>query len=499
MAIDLGTSSVKITITDSQTGVIKSKGKQGYLLHTPHHGWVETDPMLWWMSTVQAIKECLAEYPEKPGAIGAIGLSGQMHGCIPLDRRGRELYNCIMYNDSRADSILPRFPDDVRERFERGGCNPLTSMMTAPKLLWLKINEPQLWKETRTWVMPKDYIRLKLTGAVDTDISDASGTSMMDYETFEWMPEVEKIGMSPDIFPRIRRSEELVAEVTAQAALLTGLQAGTPVVCGAADMACTALGTGAIDAGVASVTIGSAGHVIIPLDKVNRASIGKYYQMCHSVPGKYYAFGPILSGGINLDWFRSLFAPLCENITFSQLDDLANGVEMGSSGTLFLPYLAGTVIPNLDVKARGAFVGLTLKNNTGEMVRSIMEGVAYAFKDVLATMSADGVPVNRVHIGEGGSRSRLWSAIVAAALDVPDSYVMKNKDSAPVGATILAGMGGGAYKDWQTAIDTLTATVPQPIDPEMAEFYGKRHALFQRVYPALRDLSHSINSDYDVK
>ncbi len=499
MAIDLGTSSVKITITDSQTGVIQSKGKQGYQLHTPHHGWVETDPMLWWMSTVQAIRECLSEYPKSPDAIGAIGFSGQMHGCIPLDRRGRELYNCIMYNDSRADAILPQFPDAVRERFEQGGCNPLTSMMTAPKLLWFKIHEPQLWKETQKWVMPKDYIRLKLTGCIDTDISDASGTSMMDYETFEWMPEVEQVGMPLDIFPRIRRSEEAVAEVTSQAAVLTGLKAGTPVICGAADMACTALGTGAIEAGVASITIGSAGHVIIPLDKVNRASIGRYYQMCHSVPGKYYAFGPILSGGINLDWFRSLFGPLCENITFSQLDDLANDAEMGSSGVLFLPYLAGTVIPTLDTMARGAFVGLTLKNTTGEMVRSIMEGVAYAFKDVLATMVADGVPVSRANIGEGGSRSRLWSAIVAAALNIPESYVMKNKDSAPVGATILAGMGGGAYKDWQAAIDTLTDTVPQAIDPEMVEFYQKRHELFERMYPALRDLSHSINAHYAVK
>lgn len=346
--------------------------------------------------------------------------------------------------------------------------------------------------------MPKDYIRLKLTGGLATDISDASGTSMMDYETFDWMPEVEKIGMPLDIFPAIRRSEELVAEVSSHAALLTGLKVGTPVACGAADMACTALGTGAIDAGVASITIGSAGHVIIPMDRVNHGSVGKYYQMCHAVPGRYYAFGPILSGGINLAWFRDLFAPICENLTYSQLDELARHAEMGSSGALFMPYLAGMVIPHSDARARGAFVGLTLKNDTGEMVRAIMEGVAYAFKDVLQIITADGVPVNKANIGEGGSRSQLWSSIVAAALNVPDCSVMKNKDSAPVGATILAGIGGGAFGDWQTAVDSLTATVPQAIKPEMAAFYEKRHKLFRQVYPAICELSHNINADYEV-
>lgn len=493
MAIDLGTSSVKITITESETGKILSKGKQGYELYTPHHGWVESDPSVWWTATVLAIRECLSEYGKKPSAIQAIGLSGQMHGVIPLDQRGRELYNCIMYNDSRGDAVLEHFSQDVRQRLEQGGYNPLTSMMSAPKLLWLKLHEPDVWKSTKKWIMPKDYIRMKLTGSIETDISDASGTSMMDYGTMDWMPEVERLDIPIDIFPAIRRSDEFVGEINSQTAQLIGLQAGTPVVCGAADMACTALGTGAIEAGTASITIGSAGHVIVPMDEVRCENIGRYYQMCHAVPGKFYAFGPILSGGINLSWLREVLAQVSENLTFSQLDDLAEGAPMGCSGALFLPYMAGTVIPHSDALARGAFVGLTLKNSTGEMVRSIMEGVAYAFKDVMKTMKAAGVPVTRCNIGEGGSRSKLWSAITAAALNIPDSAVMRNKDSAPVGATILAGMASGAYDNWQSAIDTLNATVEQPVDPGMARFYETHYTLYQELYPALKDIFHRIS------
>lgn len=499
MAIDLGTSSVKITITDSETGEILSRGKQGYDLLTPHHGWVETAPSVWWSSTVQAVRECLSEYPKTASDIKVIGLSGQMHGIVPVDAKGNELYNCIMYNDLRADSILPRFPDAVREALERGGCNPLTSMMSAPKLLWLKHHEPEVWKRTHKWLMPKDYIRNRLAGGFETDISDASGTSMMDYATVDWMPEVEKVGLPLEIFPAIRRSEEIVGRIAAGAAEATGLKTGTPVVCGAADMACTALGTGAIEAGVASLTIGSAGHVIIPMREVNRANIGKYYQMCHAVPNLYYAFGPILSGGISLAWFRDIVKEVSENTTFSQLDELAHGAEPGCSGAFFLPYLAGTVIPHSDARARGAFVGLTLKNNAGEMVRAIMEGVAYAFKDVMRVMTGNGVPASRCNIGEGGSRSRLWSSIVAAAVNVPNSFVMRNKDSAPIGATILAGMGGGAYSDWRAAIDRLTATVALPVDPALAEFYDRHHAIYTGLYPALRELTHRIGAANGVK
>lgn len=492
MAIDLGTSSVKVTVTDSDTGQIIAKGKQGYCLYTPHHGWVESDPTIWWTAAILAIRECLSEYPKKKEEIAAIGLSGQMHGIIPIDKKSRELYNCIMYNDSRGDSVLKYFPANVKKRLERGGCNPLTSMMSAPKLLWLAHNEKDVWKETYRWVMPKDYIRMKLTGDIGTDISDASGTSMMDYSTHQWMEEIEQTGISLDKFPQIRESAEIVSTTSRQVEMLTGLKEGTPVVCGGADMACTALGTGAIKPGIMSVTIGSAGHVIVPMDSVNPEQIGNYYQMCHAIPNRYYAFGPILSGGINLAWFRERFMEVSENLTFSQLDTLTDTTSMGSSGLFFLPYMAGTVIPHSDAKARGAFVGLSLNNTTGDMVRAIMEGVGYACKDIYKVLEKSGIPVTQCKIGEGGSRSQLWCEIIASAFHLPDCSVMKNKDSAPVGATILAGMGIQAYKTWDEATEKLIRETKLKQNQEMAEFYETNYEIYKKIYPALKDIYHCI-------
>lgn len=493
MAIDLGTSSVKVTLTDSDTGEIISMGKQGYCLYTPHHGWVESDPIMWWTATILAIRECLSEYPGKTEQIAAIGLSGQMHGIIPVDKKHRELYNCIMYNDSRGDEVLSSFPDEVKHRLEQGGCNPLTSMMSAPKLLWLKIKEPEVWKETYRWVMPKDYIRMKLTDDIGTDVSDASGTSMMDYSSYKWMEEVELAGLSLDKFPDIRQSSEIVSSISRQVEMLTGLKQGTPVVCGGADMACTALGTGAKDPGIMSVTIGSAGHIIIPMSEVKQEQIGNYYQMCHAVPDRYYAFGPILSGGINLAWLKERFMEVSENLTFSQLDVLGDQAQMGSGGLFFLPYLAGTVIPHSDAKARGAFVGLSLNHTTGDMVRAIMEGVGYACKDIFKILEQADIQVNRCNIGEGGSRSQLWCEILASVFCIPECYVMKNKDSAPVGATILAGMGINAYQTWDEAIETLTKTTRLKADQKMAEFYERNYRVYKNIYPALKDIFGSIS------
>lgn len=493
MAIDLGTSSVKVTITDSESGKILASGKQGYCFYTPHHGWIETDPTIWWTCTILAIKECLAEYPAPADHIAAIGLSGQMHGIIPIDAKGRELYNCIMYNDSRSEIILDQIPDEVREKLEYGGCNPLTSMMSAPKLLWLKLKEPEIWRDTRKWIMPKDFIRMRLSGDISTDISDASGTSMMDYETKQWMEIVEKIGLPLDKFPEIRPSHEVVSIISKQAELLTGLKIGTPIVCGAADMACTALGTGAIGPGLASVTIGSAGHVIVSMNRVDRKNIYSFYQMCHAIPGEYYAFGPILSGGLNLSWLRDRLCEVSDDLTFSQLDTFAAESPVGSSGLYFLPYLAGSVIPDSDTNARGAFVGLSLQHQTGDLIRAIMEGLGYAFQNALHVMKASGVYIDRCNLGEGGSKSKLWCSILAAMFDVKQCAVVSNKDSAPVGATILAGMGVGAYQKWDEAVTKLNNATPIEADKNMQDFYKHGFEIYKKIYPALKDIMKDIN------
>lgn len=493
MAIDLGSSSVKVTITDSETGEILAFGKQGYYIMTPKHGWIESDPSVWWTSTVLAIKECLGEYSKDSSQIAAIGFSGQMHGVIPVDANGHELYNCIMYSDSRSNSILDRIPEDVKTEMESKAYNPVTSMMSAPKLLWLRLNEPDIWKNTSKWLMPKDYLRMKLTGDISTDISDASGTSMMNYSTYQWLDCVEKLGLELKKFPTINKSHEIVSTISKSVEILTGLKAGTPVVCGAADMACTALGTGAIGHGTASITIGTAGHTIVAMDKVDKKNINYYYQMCHAIPGLYYAFGPILSGGINLSWFRDRLSEVTEDLTFSQMESYAIKAEPGCSGLYFLPYLAGSVIPDADPDARGAFVGLSLQHTMPDLIRSIMEGVSYAFKNIVDVMIKSGVIVDRYILGEGGSKSKLWCMILASMLGNKECAVVHNKDSAPVGATILAGMGIGAYKDWNEAVAKLSNASPVQQDEQMANYYEKGFEIYKMLYPANKELLSKIN------
>lgn len=493
MAIDLGSSSVKVTITESETGEILAFGKQGYSILTPRHGWIESDPSVWWSSMVLAIRECLAEYQKDSGQIAAIGLSGQMHGIIPVDANGHELYNCIMYSDSRSNSILNQIPDDVMNALEYGGYNPVTSMMSAPKLFWLRLNKPEIWKKTYKWVMPKDYVRMKLTGDISTDISDASGTSMMDYQSYQWIDCVEKIGLELEKFPEIKKSHEIVSTIPVSIEKITGLKAGTPVVCGAADMACTALGTGAIGKGTASITIGTAGHTIVAMDRVDHNNINAYYQMCHAIPGLYYAFGPILSGGINLSWFRDRLAEVTDDLTFAQMENYAAIAKPGCSGLYFLPYLAGSVIPDADPDARGAFIGLSLQHTTGDLIRSIMEGVGYAFKNVIDIMVKSGVCVDRYILGEGGSKSKLWCTIIASMLGEKECAVVHNKDSAPVGATILAGMGIGAYKNWDEAVQKLNSSSPVLKDDNMTSFYNKGFNIYRMMYPSNKELLKQIN------
>ena len=493
MAIDLGSSSVKVTITDSETGEILAFGKQGYCILTPKHGWIESDPSVWWTSTVLAIKECLAEYQKSVDQISAIGLSGQMHGIIPIDANGHELYNCIMYSDSRSNSILDQIPENIREIMESKGYNPVTSMMSAPKLLWLSIKEPDIWKQTKKWIMPKDYARMKLTGDISTDISDASGTSMMDYETYQWLECMDKIGLDLDKFPVIKQSHEIVSTTSKSVEMLTGLKEGTPVVCGAADMACTALGTGAIGNGIASITIGTAGHTIVAMDHVDKKNINSYYQMCHAIPGLYYAFGPILSGGINLSWFKDRLGEVTDDLTYAQIDSIASEAETGSSGLYFLPYLAGSVIPDADPDARGALIGLSLQHKTADLLRAIMEGVGYAFKNVIDVMQRSGVTIDRYILGEGGSKSKLWCTILASMLGEKDCAVVRNQDSAPVGATVLAGMGIGVYKDWEEAIRKLNCSSTVKKDKEMEDYYKKGFEIYRMIYPTNKEIIRRIN------
>jgi xylulokinase len=496
MAIDLGTSSVKVTITDHRTGEVIASGSGQYPLLTKRPGWVEQAPDDWWSAAKSAIRQCLGQYRGEPSSIRGIGFSGQMCGIIPVNRQGEPLYHCITYLDTRCveeiDLLKKRESDWIKS-----GMNPVSNLLSAPKLLWLRRNHPDLWNQTYKWLMPKDFLRFKLTGTFGTDITDASGTLFMDFASKEWNPAVEEFGLDLSRFPAINRPDEVVGYVTEEAAQETGLHRGTPVVAGGADMACTALGTRALQEGYVSITIGTAGHVIAPIKKADVKYSKDLYQFCHAVPDMYYAFGAVYSGGLSLSWFKDILCGIGGNPAdqdiYAILNAEAKKAQPGASGVFFLPFLTGSGIPYSDAQAKGGFIGLTVRHTSGDMIRAVMEGVSYNFKQIIETLERWDIPVTNFFLGEGGSKSPLWAQIVTSAINRGSIGIMRNKDSAPLGAAILAGIGVGLYRDWNEAANQLTAFDQIKPDPDWARKYKEGFHVYEQLYPALRDVFQQIH------
>lgn len=503
MSIDLGTSSVKVTVHDHETGKVLAFGRGHYPLITEKQGYVEQNPNQWWSATKEAVQQCLKNFTRDPSLIKGIGLSGQMCGVTPVDKKGNALYNCITYLDTRCTEELALLKTKEID-IVRVGLNPISNLMSAPKILWLKNNRPDIWKETYKWLMPKDFIRLKLTGTFGTDPTDASATLFMDFFHKTWDPIIEEFGLYQDKFVEINQSSEVIGTVTKQAAEETGLLEGIPVVAGGADMVCTALGTRAIKEGTISLTIGTAGHVIAPIAKPELAYAKQLFQFCHAIPDLYYAFGAVFAGGLSLAWFKEILTSLGqenlrEDDVYREINREAGRVSSGSSGLFFLPFLTGSGVPYSDPKAKGSFIGLSVRHTSGQMARAIMEGVSYNFRQIVDTMESTGIPVREIYLGEGGSKSILWSNILTAIIDRGSVGLMENKDSAPVGAAILAGIGTGLYGDWTEAVTKLTQVRSIEKDMPMSEQYRKGYNVYQKLYPALQDIFTEIHEMEEQK
>ncbi|MFC5703994.1 xylulokinase [Cohnella faecalis] len=502
IVIDLGTSSVKVALYDHETGEILSTGRGHYRLYSEKQGYAEQNPEEWWTQTKYAIQECLHRAKISPKSIKGIGLSGQMCGVVPVTKSGQPLYNCITHLDTRCVEEIA----SLRERQEdvlRIGMNPITNLMSAPKLMWLKNNRKDVWDQAHKWLMPKDYIRLKLTGTFGTDSTDASATLFMDFNKKTWDPLIEHFGLDITKFPEVNLPYELVGSVTKSAAEETGLAPGTPLAAGAADMACTALGTRAVSEGNISVTIGTAGHLIAPIAAPDPAYAGRLYQFCHAVPDMYYAFGSIPAGGLSLSWLIDLLNPLLNDepgnnrkLTYEKMNRMAEESTIGSKGLFFLPYLAGSVVPYADPKAKGTFIGLSIRHSYGDMARAVMEGVAYNFRQIVELLDLCNIPAHQLFFGEGGMNSQIWTRILTSVMNRGNAFLMKDKDSAPLGAAIIAGMGTGLYHDWNDAVNKLSQVETVPNDLAMAESYSKLYRIYEGLYPTLKTTFEQI---YDME
>lgn len=485
LGIDVSTTSAKALLIDT-TGKVVASASSPLSVTSPHPLWSEQDPIDWWDGVAASIKTVLREAGADGPDVSAIGLTGQMHGLVLLDESGDVLRPAILWNDQRT----ARECDEIRRRLGRDrligitGNDALTGF-TAPKILWVARNEPGIYSRVRHMLLPKDYVRYRLSGGLAMDKADGSGTLLFDVRTRDWSPEVlSALAIPAAWLPPTFEGPEITGTVSKEAALRTGLREGTPIVAGGGDQAAGAVGMGAIDPGTVAVTLGTSGVVFAPTSEPLIEPDGRLHAFCHALPGRWHLMGVMLNAAGSLQWYRDTIAPGME---FTDLVAEAALAPPGSEGLLFLPYLSGERTPHADPMARGAWVGLTSRHRREHLTRSVLEGVAFGMKDCFELLISAGIePVTQVRAGGGGARSSLWRQILADVLRV-DLLSMVTSEGAAFGAAILAGVGAGYWTDVPAACAGAIqiSTVTRPDEGSIAG-YERAYALYRALYPALR-------------
>lgn len=503
MGIDVGTSATK-TVIFRDDGSQVSSGIVQYGLSQPHPGWAEQNPRDWWNAVAESIRQAIAgagELGVRPQDIAAVGLSGQMHGAVCLDVQGQVIRPAIIWCDQRSASQCNWMTEHVGENniIEWTGSRPLPNF-TATKILWLRDNEPSSYDRIARVLLPKDYIRWMLTGDYATDVSDASGTLFLDVRHRRWSSAmVESLGMPMDWLPRVIESPEVAGHVTRSAALSTGLVEGTPVVAGAGDQAAGAVGSGVVEPGIVSTTIGTSGVVFAATEGMRLDSLGRLHSFCHAVPGMWHVMGVTQAAGGSLQWFRRTLSPCEEEVAratgqdvYDYLSKEAETVPPGCEGLVFLPYLMGERTPHLDPCARGAFVGLTSRHKRAHMVRAIMEGVTFSLRDCMQLVEELGISMSSVIASGGGSRSTLWRQMQADVFG-KGVAVVASAEGAAFGAALLAGVGVGMYSTVQDACrSTVRLTdVSSPHDAAR-KAYDHMYGIFSQLYLQLSETMHAL-------
>ena len=470
VGLDVGTTGVK-ALRISPGGEIVARAEEGYRLSTPQPGWAEQDPEDWWRAAEAALAAVGSD------GVAGIGLSGQMHGLVALDNADRVLRPAILWNDQRTGAecaeIEARF--GLREVVQLTGNRALPGF-TAPKLLWLRRHEPDVYARIARVLLPKDYVRLRLAGEHATDVADASGTLLFDVRQRRWSGEVlEGLEIPTDWVPPALESTGLSGR-TAD---------GLPVAAGAGDQAAGALGVGVDRPGPLSVVLGTSGVVFAALPAFAADPDGRVHSFCHAVPDGWHAMGVMLSAAGSLGWLREVVAPgEPPDEVVAEAEPWPPGVE----GLTFLPYLAGERTPHVDPAARAAFAGLSLRHDRGALVRAVLEGVAFGLRDSLELLRAIGVEPGSARVSGGGARSELWLRIVASVLELPLERTAA-EEGAAFGAALLGGVAAGVFTDVQEAV-AATVRVRDTIEPEpeWIEPYAHAYRRFRSLYPALRPL-----------
>ncbi len=471
IGIDVGTSSVK-GVAIGADGAVLARAESGYPLSTPRAGWAEQDPDDWWRAT----ETVLAQLRATAGPPVGIGLSGQMHGLVALDRHDRALRPAILWNDQRTASECAEIEATVGlERLLELTGNRALPGFTAPKLLWLRANEPDVFQSIARIALPKDYVRLRLCGEHATDVADASGTLLLDVAARHWSEEmVSALGLEPAWLPRVLEGPTVSGETPE----------GVPVAAGGGDQAAGALGVGVDRPGPVSVVLGTSGVVFAALERYAADPEGRVHAFCHAVPGAWHAMGVMLSAAGSLRWLRDTVAP---GIAYDDLFAAAAGWPAGAEGLVFLPYLAGERTPHADPDARGAFAGLSIRHDRGALVRAVLEGVAFGLRDSLDLICDLGGRPALGRVSGGGARSELWLQIVASVLELPLERVAVDEGAA-FGAALLGGVAAGIWPDVHGAVAATVASRGR-VDPvaEWVPVYAEQRERYRALYPALRN------------
>jgi xylulokinase len=496
LGIDIGTSGTK-TLAINPEGQILADAMATYPCYAPKPLWSEQDPEDWWQATVLSVRMVMEKARLKPGDVKAIGLSGQMHGSVFLDKNDRVIRRAILWNDQRTAAECREMEDRVggRAALINLVANPALTGFTAPKILWLRNNEPENFANTAKVLLPKDDVRRRMTGEYATEVSDASGMLLLDVAKRTWSKKLlEALELDISLFARCYESEEVTGELTPQAARLLGLTTDCVVVGGAGDCAAGAVGNGIVESGVLSTSIGTSGVMFVHSDRFGIDPLGRIHTFCHAVRGKWHMMGVNLSAGGSLQWFRN---ELCkadaqkarqENVEiYDILTQEAEAVRPGSQGLFFLPYLSGERTPHADPDARGCFVGLTLAHGRGHLIRAILEGVTYALRDSLDIIEGLGVPVDQIRASGGGSRSPLWRQMQADMFG--RKVVTINTEEGPAyGVALLAAVGAGVFKNVQEACKATIRVVKETSPGTAAKAcYDRAFGIYQQLYRSLKD------------
>jgi xylulokinase len=493
LGLDVSTTSSKALLID-ESGTVVAAHSSPHTLQTLQPLWSEQDPQEWWQAISVSIRSVLHQTGLTRETIQSVGVTGQMHGLVLLDDAGNVLRPAILWNDQRTQEQCDQIHQRIgKEKFVQITGNLALPGFTAPKILWVSENERSVYRQARHVLLPKDYLRFRLTGEYAMDKADGSGTVLFELKKRQWSRNLlEILEIDHSMMPPTYEGPELTGYITAEAAVATGLKAGTPVVAGAGDQAAQAIGMGAVEPGIVTVTVGTSGVIFATTPTAFVEPEGRLHAFCHGVPDRWHFMGVMLSAAGSLQWYRDTLAP---GMSFDDLLREAASIPAGSDGLQFLPYLSGERTPHPDPLARGAFIGLTLRHGRGHLTRALLEGVSFGLKDNLMLIQNAGLgEIQQVRASGGGMKSLLWRQILATVMDT-ELVTVNTTEGAAYGAALLAGVGVGAWRDAITAckeIVKITGSIDP--DPAQVEAYRKAHALYRELYPVLKPSFEKISN-----